>query len=74
MNAHRQQRILMEGWLMVHTGQNGAIKLGIRRDLDETNIGRQLVAGLDEEDVARHDLVGEDLLLDAIPQDQTVVR
>lgn len=53
------------------TSQYRAVKLGVGRHLNETDIGRELVAGLDDQDIARDNVDCHDSDLYSLPDDET---
>ena len=54
------------------TSKNRAVKLGVRGHLGETNIGRELISSLDNQDVAGDNIDGHDGDLYAIPDDEAL--
>lgn len=52
--------VLRRGDRGSRTCEDGPVNLEIRRDLDKTNIGRELVASLDQQDISRDELVGKE--------------
>lgn len=62
-------------WVVfVLTCEDGAVKFGIGGCLDEAHIGRQLVPRLDEQDVARHKMLGKHGNLVAVTNDLAAFR
>lgn len=57
-----------------HTSENGAIEHSVTGYLDETDIGGQLVALLDDNDIARNQVKCGHACLITIADDETLVR
>lgn len=60
-------------WVLRLTREYGPVELDIRRNQCESNVRRQFIAGLDQQNIARDQIIGEHGHLNTVSDDLTLI-